>query len=490
MFLSISSFSLLLFPAPFPVNSYNGINGYPMCASPLLQSYLREELGFDGFICSDSDAISFFVTEQKFSANYTMAAAAALRAGVDLNSGSAYYHLSDALAANLITESQLDQAARRLFRARIALGLFDPPAAVPYAKLGPHDIASSAHLALARKVAQESIVLLKNSNTTLPLQAHNLRRIAVIGPNANNTLTLMGNYYGCNLNGSLVDNCTYVTPLQGLQQAGAKLGFDVDYVKGCDVESNDTSAFAAATQAAKAADAVIAVLGLTTCVRRESSPYRNCESEGHDRDNVTLPGVQQDLLDALRAQGTPVIVVLVNGGPVALSRASLGSGGDAAGDTAGPRAAAPAVAAVLETWYGGPQAGLALTDILFGDVNPSGRMPVTVPASDAQIPDFHNMSMAAAPGRTYRYLEQEPQFAFGFGLSYTTFNYSSLSVSPATAPAAPFASIAVCVDVKNTGEVAGAEVVQVYAAYDVPDRFAGSASVPLCMLVAFEKTGA
>lgn len=452
--------------------SYNGVNGYPMCASPMLQSVLRDEWGFDGFICSDSGAIEFFVTEQLFSPNLTWAAASAMNAGVDVCSGTGYYNLPDAyFNYSLITEEQITTAARRAFTFRFQVGLYDPRDKSPYASLGEKDIASPANMEVAKQVGRESIVLLKNDGGLLPLSPSKVRRIAVVGPNANSTYVLVGNYYGCQYNaGPLLPECVFVTPLDGIQSMAATYSINVTYTQGCDVESNDTTGFAQATQLALDADVTIAVMGLETCVDRAQTTFQNCESEGHDRENITFPGVQEQFLQALYATGKPIVLVLVNGGPVSSPWA------------------AENIPAIVEAWYGGEPAGTVLAEMLFGNFSPSGRLPFTVPL-ESQLPDELDMSLSVAPGRTYRYLTETPVYAFGYGLSYTSFAYANMTVTPAVIAPVVGQNMTVCATVTNTGTVSGDEVVQVYAQYNVADRFQGVASVPLKQLIGFARTG-
>lgn len=469
--------------------SYNGIqtsirNGgsgaavdvkAPMCASPLIQSVLRDELGFDGYVVTDSGALDFMITKFHSAANDSDAAAQAMAVGVDLNSGSVYKSgLPDAVADGRVDETQIDVALNRLFAARVSLGLFDPPSRVPFTTLSTDIVDSSEHRAVALETARASVVLLRNQNGLLPLDMARVRRVAAIGPAANDTWRMVGNYYGCSNSswGPLDAACNITTPLSALEAAVSATtpAVTVEYAMGCDQESNSTDGFAKAKALASEADVTVLFLGLRNCEGGQGRGGPRCESEGHDRPDLSLPGAQHALAKMLVDEtDTPVVLVLLNGGPVAIEWEAQN------------------VPAILETFYGGALGGQAIVDVLMGAANPSGRMPYTVPTSIDQVPDETDMRLTTAPGRTYRYISQTPLYAFGFGLSYTTFNYSGAEVSPATlgATAAPEEPVSVCFSVANTGERGGGDVVQVYAAFASGDR-KKEPDIPLRSLVAFE----
>ncbi len=415
------------------MGAYNRTNGEPCCASPtLLEEILRKRWGFDGYVVSDCGAIRDIYHGHKVVATAEEAAALAVRHGCDLNCGVTYSALVKAVEKGLITEAEIDRSVRRLFTARMRLGMFDPPERVPYAQI-PYSVNDCAeHRALALQAARESIVLLKNEGNLLPL-AGNLRAVAVIGPNADAELVLLGNYNGT--------PSSAVTPLQGIRaRAGART--EVRYAPGCEVAGTSTAGFAEAIQAARSADVAILVLGLDQAQEGEEGQREGVAGGGSsqgDRVGLGLPGVQEELLRAVHATGTPVVLVLLNGSPIALGWA------------------AEHVPAIVEAWYPGEEGGTAIAEVLWGDYSPAGRLPITFYRSDADLPPFTDYAMA---GRTYRYFQGQPLFPFGFGLSYTTFAYTGLRVSPEQI--APGESVTVTAEVRNTGPRAGDEVVQLY----------------------------
>ncbi|MEI8094581.1 MAG: glycoside hydrolase family 3 C-terminal domain-containing protein [Spirochaetales bacterium] len=417
------------------MGAYNRLNGEACCASAwLLKSILRDEMGFDGFVVSDCGAIADIALHHKLAADLAGAAAQALVAGCDLSCGCENDDLPQALARGEITEAVIDLAVRRLLRARFALGLVDGQK-TPWDET-PYDVLdSAAHRALAREMAAAGTVLLQN-NGVLPL-AREITSIAVIGPNARSFEALLANYYGTPSH--------YVTPLDGIR-AAVSGATKVTYAEGCHhTKSSDNSwgeraraGFSEAVIAAERSEVVVLVLGLTALLEGEEGDAANSDGGG-DRVRLTLPGVQEDLLRAVLKVGKPVVLVLLNGGCVQLP----------------PEAAQ--CAAVLEAWYPGEEGGSGLADVLFGDVNPSGRLPVTFYQSVADLPPFHDYSMRE---RTYRFFSGEAAFPFGFGLSYTRFEYDQFTVPTSVACGADV-SLSVCVT--NQGSRDGHEVVQLYA---------------------------
>ncbi|HNT76207.1 MAG TPA: glycoside hydrolase family 3 C-terminal domain-containing protein [Anaerolineae bacterium] len=418
------------------MGAYNRTNGEPCCASPtLLQKILCDEWGFDGFIVSDCGAIDDIYMHHCVTPTAASASALAVKNGCDLNCGCTYHALNDAVAQGLIDEATLDLALTRLFTARFRLGMFDPPALVPYAQIPPEVNDCAAHRALALEVARESLVLLKNADSFLPLDKGKLKTIAVIGPNADDDLVLLGNYFGW--------PSRSVTPLQGIREkVGA--GVEVLYARGCDVRDVDTAGFAEALAAAKQADVVIAVMGISQLVEGEEGQEEGVRdgrrSTGDREDSLDLPGSQDHLLQTLAATGKPIVVVLLNGSALAVNWA------------------AEHAVAILEAWYPGEEGGTAIADALFGDYTPGGRLPVTFYKSIEQLPPFREYAMAA--GHTYRFFDGQPLYPFGYGLSYTTFAYRDLCLSADEIAAGE--SMTARVTVQNTGVVAGDEVVQLY----------------------------
>ena len=557
--------------------AYNRVDGEAACSSDELFSVLRDEWDFPGYVVSDCWALDDIHLNHKLVGTATEAAARAIRAGTDLDCGTRVYpHLVDAVEEGLIPEALVDRALERLFVARFRLGMFDPPERVPYAGIPIDSLDTAEHRRLAERVARESLVLLKNDGT-LPL-ARDLGRIAVIGPNADEWQTLLGNY-----NGLPADP---ITPLRGIREHVAP-GTEVVYARGADLadgfltpetipasalgglqlavygsrdldaaplatepaatvgvdwgdgapradldgddfgarwtgtlrpttsgvyrlgaratmqftlfldgqlvmdsetpygnempegrmvqsdslvleagreyalqldatESTGEATFelmwiapsdgdalrAEAVRVAREADAAVLVLGLSPRLEGEEMRVEIDGFRGGDRTRIDLPDAQKRLLEAVVATGTPTVLVLLNGSALAVTWADEN------------------VPAILEAWYGGQAAGTAIADVLFGAYNPAGRLPVTFYRSVDDLPPFESYDMA---GRSYRYFEGDPLYAFGHGLSYTTFDYADLRTDADAV--APGGTVAVSVDVTNTGDRDGDEVVQLYVAY-------------------------
>lgn len=581
------------------MGAYNRTNGEPCCASPtLLEKILRQEWGFEGYVVSDCGAIDDIYAHHKVVETPAEAAAMAVKAGCDLNCGTTYPALLDAVKLGLIDEATIDCSVKRLFTARFRLGMFDPPEQVSYAQIPYEVVDSPTHRTLALQAARESIVLLKNEGHLLPLDK-DITSIAVIGPCADDLGVLLGNYNGT--------PAYAVTPLEGIRRKVAA-STRVYYAPGCDVAKgvpalslipssclrpadgnagvtgltgeyyislgtetelmftridpvidfqwaregyalmksaptvvhwsgflvppvdgtyklgfnagvgarlylddtllverkawNDTVNFAEveleagrlyrirfespipyngasrllwappgidplaeALKVASKAEVVVLVLGLTPTVEGEEIAIDIEGFYGGDRTDIGLPAPQEELLRKVCALGKPTVLVLVGGSAIAVTWA------------------AEHVPAIVEAWYPGQAGGDALADVLFGDYNPAGRLPVTFYRSTDDLPPFTDYRME---GRTYRYFRGEPLFPFGHGLSYTTFAYSNLRLSKekitldGTAMEAPV--LTVSVDVQNTGDRAGDEVVQLY----LTDLVA-SVPVPIRQLAGFKR---
>lgn len=558
------------------MGAYNRTNGEACCASPtLLQKILRDEWGFEGYVVSDCLAIYDIYANHQLVATAEEAAALAVVNGCDLNCGCTYPALKSAVEQGLIAESSIDTALERLFTARFLLGMFDPPKSVPFSHIPYDAINSEAHQALALQAARESVVLLKNEDNFLPLSKE-IESIAIIGPNAENMHSLLGNYngtpaaastllasirqkvspttrvyyaQGCaiadgvppltiiptmclhpadpgektnGLTAAYYNNPTFegkpvierldsvvdaiwkdTTPLSGQwgdgfsvrwtgflvppksgsyqiavngfnaydlliddqpvvtfsdihhpRITGKKLDLEggrfykiqLDYIsKGLDPQVQLLWAYpnadyrAEALAVAEKADVIIAAMGLSPNLEGEEMPVNVEGFFGGDRTDIVLPSSQEILLKELHALGKPMVLVLLNGSALAINWA------------------AEHVPAILEGWYPGQSGGNALADVIFGDFNPAGRLPVTFYRSVADLPPFEAYSME---NRTYRYFTGEPLYAFGYGLSYTTFNYGNLCLDRSEVEAG--GKVHISVDVTNCGSRTGDEVVQLY----------------------------
>ncbi len=419
------------------MGAYNALNGVPDCASSfLLTDLLRKQWGFDGYVTSDCGAIYDIWANHKYVQTPEEAAAAAVKAGDDLCCGTDYDALARAVRQGLISEQQIDEALRYVLETRFRLGLFDPPAMVPYAQIPLSENNSPAHRALALKVADESMVLLKNDGL-LPLDRARIKRIAVIGMNADSVPVLLGNY-----NGTPSDP---VTILDGIRKVAGK-EIDVVYEPGCSLafrrdepERLNAKMLSQALAAARSADVVIYVGGISAQLEGEEMFVDYDGFRGGDRTRIELPSVQLDLLKALYATGKPIVFVNCSGSAIAMPWA------------------AENLPAILQAWYPGEQGGRAVAEVLFGDVNPGGRLPVTFYSSTSDLPPFDDYSMS---NRTYRYYTGQPLFAFGHGLSYTRFQYSDARLDATNVSAGD--TLKLVFNLKNAGAHDGDEVAQVY----------------------------
>jgi beta-glucosidase len=430
--------------------AYNRTNGEPCCGSKtLLYKILREQWGFQGHILSDCGAIADFYQGHKVVGTPVEAAALAVNSGVDLNCGNTFPYLVDAVQQGLVTEETIDENLAILLRTRFKLDMFDPPEMNPYSKIPLSVIHSEQHRKLARKAAAESIVMLKNANGVLPLQK-DMRRLYITGPTATSVEVLLGNYYG------ISDNL--VTILEGI---AGKLepGSFARYTQGFLLDRENVNPIELTSTNAKEADAMIVVMGNSPQLEGEevaaiASPYKG------DRRDIGLPPNQVNFLRRLRQDNTkPIIVVLTGGSPVAIPDVH------------------ELADAILYVWYPGEQGGQAVADVIFGDASPAGRLPVTFPKSTDQLPPYEDYSMV---GRTYRYMTDEPLYPFGFGLSYSRFEYSDLKLDKTQLRQGE--AVHATVTVKNVGEVASDEVVQLYLT-DVE----GSIRTPISALKGFQR---
>lgn len=435
------------------MTSFNEYDGVPATGNSfLLRDILRDEWGFKGFVVTDYTSINEMVNHG-IVANEREAGELALNAGVDMDmQGAVYYnYLPELVKQNRIDMVQIDNAVRHVLRTKYLLGLFDDPYRYFDVNREKQELLSAQNQEAARDVARKSIVLLKNDKNILPL-AKTGKSIAVIGPLADNKMDLIGAWSGAG-NGN---DC--VTLLQGIRN---KLGNSakVNYAKGCSIDTMDRTGFKAALDLAKRSDMVVVAIGEKAAMSGEAS----------SRGEINIPGVQVELVQQLVATGKPVVVVLMNGRPLVFPWVA---------DNA---------PAILETWFLGTQAGNAIADVLFGDYNPSGKLPVTFPRSEGQIPIFYSAKNTGRPmdpnnHYTSKYLDipNTPQYPFGYGLSYTTFSYSDIKTNKDVFT--PRETLNVSVNVTNTGKRDGEEVVQFY----VRD-LVGSVTRPVKELKGFQK---
>jgi beta-glucosidase len=413
------------------MSAFNDLNGVPASANPFtLTKVLRGEWKFDGFVVSDYTS----VTELKnhgLAANDADAAQAALNAGVDMEMVGRLFNQNGAelLKEGKLSQATIDQAVKRILRIKFRLGLFDHPYIDE--TLEAISLLTAENRKAAREIAGRSMVLLKNDRDTLPL-SKSIRSVAVIGPLADTPRAPLDWWSG---DGRDEDT---VTPLAGIRSKVSSQT-KVSYAKGCEIEGGTTEGIAAAVAAAQQSDVAIVFVG----------EAKEMVGEAASRSSLDLPGYQMDLVKAIQATGKPTVVVLVNGRPLTIGWI------------------AESVPAILEAWMGGTESGNAIADILFGDVNPGAKLPVTFPRTVGQVPIYYNhMNTGRPPDANSRYTSKyldvpwTPLFPFGYGLSYTQFKLSNLRLSSQQIRAD--GRITVSVDVENTGQRAGDEVVQLY----------------------------
>ncbi|MFI3213091.1 MAG: glycoside hydrolase family 3 C-terminal domain-containing protein [Eubacteriales bacterium] len=412
------------------MGAYNRTNGEPCCGSyMLLRDVLREKWGFDGHVVSDCWAIRDFHTHHMVTATAAESAALAIDAGCDLNCGNTYLHMMKALQEGLITEEHITTAAERLFTTRFKLGLFDE---TEYDKIPYEVIECREHLEEAIEAARKSIVLLKNDGI-LPLDQSSLKTIGVIGPNANSRLVMKANYYGT--------SSRYITLLEGIQE---QVGDEVRvlYAKGCELLKDRTEPLAEAKDrlmeavtVAEHSDVVILCVGLDETLEGEEMDEGNSCGSG-DKIDLELPAVQKELLEKITETGKPVIICNMAGSAINLGYSQENND------------------AILQVWYPGAGGGKAVADILFGKVSPCGKLPLTFYHGVDDLPKFTDYDMK---NRTYRYYEGEPLYPFGFGLTYGDVSCVSAEVLEAAGE-----EVVISVKVKNDGDVATDDIVQVY----------------------------
>lgn len=418
------------------MGAYNRTNGEPCCGSKtLLKDILRDQWGFKGHVTSDCWAIKDFHENHMVTKTAPESAALAVNNGCDLNCGNMYINLLIAHKEGLVTEAQIDQSVVRLMTARMKLGMFDDDKDVPHASI-PFELNDcDRHREFSLELAKKSLVLLKNASNTLPMDRERVKTIAVIGPNADSRNALAGNYSGT--------ASRYTTVLEGIQNA-VKPGTRVYYSAGCHLfkEKPGLAApknfFGEAVAMAQRSDAVVLCLGLDATLEGEQGDVSN-EYAGGDKSDLNLPGHQQELLETICKTGKPVILVLLSGSALAVNWAH------------------EHVQAIVQAWYPGAEGGKAVASLLFGEFSPSGRLPVTFYRTSEELPDFCDYSMR---NRTYRYMENEALYPFGYGLSYSNFEYGELQIDRSKLNTGEEFSCRVTL--KNTGKYEADEIVQLY----------------------------
>jgi beta-glucosidase len=420
------------------MGAYNRVNGKACSGDQgYIENLLRKQFGFQGYYVSDCGAISDFHQGHHITKTATQSAAIGLSAGCDLNCGDTYVHLKDALEKGFIDEHQIHQSVERLFEARIRLGMFDK---TKYDEITTDVIDSKKHQKINRKTAQESIVLLKN-NGILPITKGTYPKIAVIGNNANNIHAIMGNYHGT--------ASSVIIPYQGIKQEDTNA--IVKYAEGAVPQGTPKGwleqPIREGVALAKWADLVILVLGIDNTIEGEENDASNSPAQG-DKVTLEFSSSQKQLIDAVMKLDKKVILINISGSALIIPNAPFD--------------------AIIQQFYGGQFAGKALADVIYGNVNPSGKLPITFYLKTEDLPDFDDYQMK---GRTYRYFNQDVQYPFGYGLSYATFELNKLDCTKKTCT----------LEITNTSDIEGMEVIQLYAKYN--ENF----ETPIYELIGFQK---
>ena len=419
------------------MGAYNRTNGEPCCGSKtLLQDILRDEWGFEGHVVSDCWAVMDFHENHKITKSEKESAAMAMNNGCDLNCGCAFRSLRDAVKGGYVEESRLDEAVTRLMETRLKLGMFEEEGTVPFDRISYDRVDTPQNRALNLKIAEKSLVLLKNENNLLPLDLEKIGAIGVIGPNAASRKALVGNYEGT--------ASRYVTVLEGIQDyVGDRAR--VFYSEGCPLYGDKTSGLTAAGDrlsevkaVCEASDVVVAVMGLDADIEGEQGDAGNEFASG-DKPDLNFPGLQSEVLRIATESGKPVILVSLTGSAMAFAWEDAH------------------IPAILQAWYPGAQGGHAVARVLFGESCPEGKLPVTFYRTMEELPEFTDYSMK---GRTYRYMQQDALYPFGYGLSYTRFELGEAKALQENIEAG--GCVQLDVSIQNTGAMAGGQTVQVY----------------------------
>ena len=411
--------------------AYNRTNNNPCCGSnELIENILRESWNFKGHVVSDCGAIFDINNNHSFTNSDLESVAYAVKGGVDLNCGSMYNLIPDAIKAELLSEKDVDKSLKRLLMTRLKLGTIGNVDDNPYSNIQPDIINSKKHKNLAKEVAVKSIVLLKNKNNLLPLKKE-INTLFITGPNAANTNTLLGNYHGL--------SSEIVTPLEGIVGQISK-GTMVRYKMGVGINDQQTNRTEWSASLAGSSDATIAIMGISALMEGEEGAAISSNANG-DRSGIDLPNTQINYIKTLRnkAGSKPIILVLNSGSALNLSEVE------------------PYVDAIIYAWYLGEQGGNAIAEIIFGDSNPSGKLPFTIPRSTDQLPDYKDYSMK---NRTYRYIQYIPMYPFGFGLSYSQIKFSDLNFSDDIFKIGN--SMTVSLQVENISDKYTEQVIQMY----------------------------
>ena len=413
--------------------AYNAFDGKPCCGSDkLMIDILRNDWKFTGYVTSDCGAIDDFYNHHKTHPDAAHAAADAVFHGTDVDCGrDAYLGLLQAVEDGIITEKDIDVSLKRLFSIRLRLGMFDPKERVPFSKIDSTLLENPAHKALALKMAQQSVVMLKNENNLLPIDKKTIKKIAIVGPNANAPEVQLGNYNGF--------PTKIITLLDGIKE---EVGTDVEIFCDTVIGYYGKTPKSFALNNIKDADLIIYAGGLSPDIEGEEMPVQIDGFYKGDRTSILLPKIQTDFLKTLKSTGKPVVFVMMTGSAVAIEWESEN------------------IPAILNAWYGGEFMGKAVADIIFGNYNPSGRLPVTFYAKNEDLPDFEDYNMS---NRTYRYFKGKPLYPFGYGLSFSTFTYEWNAKPKQNYTANE--TINVSFKIENTGSRSGDEVAQIYIKY-------------------------
>ncbi|MBK5261197.1 MAG: glycoside hydrolase family 3 C-terminal domain-containing protein [Peptostreptococcaceae bacterium] len=419
------------------MGAYNRTNGEPCCGSKtLLTDLLRNEWGFEGHVTSDCWAIKDFYATHNVVKGPVEAVALAMNNGCDLNCGSIYLCLTEAVKSGFVDEKRLDEAVENLFVTRLKLGILQQDNECEFDAIGYEQVDSPEHMLFNREVSRKTIVLLKNQNNILPLDKNEITSIGVIGPNADNRKALVGNYEGT--------ASAYVTILEGIKSAVSS-ETRVYYSKGCALFGNKESGLAEDNDrlsevkaVCSYSDVIIACMGLDPSLEGEEGDEGNEFASG-DKPNIKFPGIQPEIMQVMKESGKPIILVVLSGSALALDWASEN------------------YEAILQGWYPGTQGGNALADILFGKNSPEGKLPVTFYSEHNTLPPFTDYSMKM---RTYRYMREKPVYPFGYGLSYSHFELDSVVLNSKKISAEK--KVMIKARLKNLGPMDAAETVQIY----------------------------